>query len=140
MVKKRERFLIDWEEMRLTGKHDPKPPRAQSPEQTEKAEGFTCRWEGCTRVCRSKGGLTQHERRMHCKSNASFKCTRCFRTFNGKAQLTNHSKACETEVQTQPRVWSRESCYICGTKQSKTNMASHLRRIHGVVKQGRTPP
>ena len=61
LVKKRGRFLIDWaEKMRLTGKHDPKPPRAQSPEQTEKAEGFTCRWEGCTRVCRSKGGLTQH--------------------------------------------------------------------------------
>ena len=42
LVKKRERFLVNWEEkMRLTGEHDPKPPRTQSTEQIEKAEGFT---------------------------------------------------------------------------------------------------
>ena len=57
------KFIAEWEEkMTNIRKDGEKPARSQSAA-TEPI--FMCRWQGCQRICRSKVGLIQHERRVH---------------------------------------------------------------------------
>ena len=55
---------------------------------------FVC--EVCGKVCKSKGGLTIHRKRMHevSKMKKSFQCERCKEVFGQEANLRNHEKAC----------------------------------------------
>ena len=63
----------------------------------EKEIIFIC--EVCSKVCKSKGGLTNHRRTMHEKSKLrkTFSCHRCGNVLGSDANLTNHLKVCEGE-------------------------------------------
>ena len=72
-------------------------------------------------MCASKGGRTQHERKMHHERLTTFTCPHCMRTFNEKGE--GHTK--------EPPKGNRAICDICGEDQSATNLARHKRNIHG---------
>ena len=90
-VKRRKEALEKWESEMCRYRGGEKPRRSQARYQ---GENLTCRWEGCGRICKTKGGLVQHERRVHRIQERVFKCDRCNRTFAEKHNLTNHSKSC----------------------------------------------
>ena len=69
--------------------------------EVEKRETWEC--EVCGKVCRSKGGLTIHKKRMHqiSKLKKSFYCKKCGKSFLQEANLLNHKKfgnECTQEV------------------------------------------
>ena len=77
--------------------------------------GFVCRV--CQKVCKSKGGLTVHRRRMHEVSakGKEFKCEECEEVFRQEANLLNHRKVCSGEVASGKE---RKKC-ACGKEYSK---------------------
>ena len=130
LTKERMQFIENWEnEMCNVNGRQEKPRRSQY---TEDSRGnvYKCRWEGCERVCASKGGRTQHERKMHHERLTTFTCPHCMRTFNEKGPWTNHRRACEGHTKEPPK-GKLAICDICGEDQSATNLARHKRNIHG---------
>ena len=87
-------------------------------------EGFTCPVEGCGKVCRSRGGLTIHRRRMHEAARKIFKCQICSMEFEQEANLLNHQKICVGDEEVRPGVMR---CARCEREVSKTNIARHRR-------------
>ena len=53
-------------------------------------------WEGCGKVCLSKGGLTLHQKRVHRapEDRVRFRCDRCGINLETQAAKTNHEKTC----------------------------------------------
>ena len=92
-VNKRMRYIADWEaRMAYTMRSEEKPCRSQT---VKTLEEYKCRYSGCDKVCRSKTGLIQHERRIHrIKNNDNFTCTKCTKSFKEKHNLSNHEKTC----------------------------------------------
>ena len=75
LINRRMRFIADWEEkMAFTMRTETKPERSQRRNEEE----LKCRWEGCDKVCRTKGGFFE------------------------KHNLTNHLKSCRGGVRTCP--------------------------------------
>ena len=100
---------------------------------------FVC--EECGKICKSKGGLTNHVRTMHKVSSLKkeFKCEKCGQIFKQEANLINHKKharACREEEEegavggapAPARVHRRQTgpCPRCGKVMQKTNIARHL--------------
>ena len=78
--------------MAYTMRSEEKPCRSQT---VKTLEEYKCRYSGCDKVCRSKTGLIQHERRIHrIKNNDNFTCTKCTKSFKEKHNLSNHEKTC----------------------------------------------
>ena len=81
---------------------------------------LVCRWEGCGKVCLSKGGLTLHQKRVHRapEDRVRFSCDWCRINLE-----TNHEKTCTGEG------WRRErrQCGNCGEWVSRGDYARHLR-------------
>ena len=83
--------------------------------------GFSC--GECGKICKSKGGLVNHRRRMHERSKCKkiFECVRCEEKFTQEANLINHEKVCQgTSVEGS----DKRKC-VCGREVSKTNFARH---------------
>ena len=57
---------------------------------------LVCRWEGCGKVCLSKGGLTLHQKRVHRapEDRVRFSCDKCWISLETQAAKTNHEKTC----------------------------------------------
>ena len=57
---------------------------------------LVCRWEGCGKVCLSKGGLTLHQKRVHRapEDRVRFRYDRCGINLEAQAAKTNHEKTC----------------------------------------------
>ena len=57
---------------------------------------LVCRWEGCGKVCLSKGRLTLHQKRVHQapEDRVRFSCDGCRINFETRAAKTNHEKTC----------------------------------------------
>ena len=100
-------------------------------EKKETPEGFVC--EECGKVCRSKGGLTIHSKRMHnvSKLKKQFTCKKCGSPFQQEANLLNHQKfsgECSGElVRARKYVAKRKECPHCGKEMAATNISRHIK-------------
>ena len=85
---------------------------------------FVC--EVCGKVCKSKGGLTIHRKRMHEISMLKkvFQCDRCKDEFNQEANLKNHKKLCTGAA---GRAAHTRKCDLCGREIGKKSFARHRR-------------
>ena len=92
-------------------------------------DDFTCDWEGCGKVCKSKGGLTAHRRRMHevSKHKVIFKCQLCQEEFKQEANLKNHQKICTGLKADDP---TKRKCDKCLREYAKKSFAAHYRRCN----------
>ena len=82
---------------------------------------FDC--QVCGQVCKSKGGLVNHRRRMHEESVAkkTFKCDKCERAFKRESERKNHKKVCGGAVAS---LNERVMC-VCGKEFSKSYFRKH---------------
>ena len=117
-LKERLKYIEEWEErMAETSGNEEKPERSQA---TRSDDSFECRWEGCHKRCQTKGGLVQHERRVHQLKERNFVCSKCERTFKEQHNLTNHSKSCLGK--------EKIECPGCGKKLAPTYINTHRKK------------
>ena len=103
---------------------------------------FACRT--CGRVCKSKGGLVNHRRRMHEESTAKklFKCDDCEREFKRESDRRNHAKVCGGATATEV---GKVKC-VCGKQYSKSYFRKHRNKCdawkdaHQEEEGAATPP
>ena len=87
-----------------------------------------CKYEGCGKVCWSKGALTVHQKRMHraAEERVRFSCVRCGRELETEVARENHERKCMNELL---RADGRLVCGRCGRAFSRTIMRSHRRSL-----------
>ena len=80
----------------------------------------------CGKSCKSKGGLVNHRRRMHERSELkkTFECKRCKLVFVQQSNLLNHAKICGGAVAPGK---DRRAC-LCGKDYSKGYFPKHSRQ------------
>ena len=91
---------------------------------------LVCRYEGCGKVCLSKGGLVQHQKRKHRAplDRVVFACGLCGLRCETEVARLNHERACGGG-----RVdGDRRECVRCGNWVSRGNYARHRRGCGGV--------
>ena len=84
-----------------------------------------CRYEGCGKVCKSKGGLVQHQKRVHRAplERVTFDCVKCGMRCETEVACMMHERSCEGG-----RVGGdRRECVECGEWVSRSNIARHVR-------------
>ena len=110
--------LAKWEESQGKKYEDETMVRSQ-PQEMEFV--FVC--DVCSKVCKSKAGLTNHRRSMHEKSamKKTFACHRCGSVFGKDASLMNHLRVCEGEECD----GDRKKCNNCGKWLKKTSLSGH---------------
>ena len=56
-----------------------------------------CRYEGCGKVCKSKGGLVQHQKRVHRAplERVTFVCGKCGMSCETEVACMMHERTCE---------------------------------------------
>ena len=118
MVKERMNHLLKWEESK--GKRWQGGEVVRNPSRKEEDE-FKC--EKCGKICKSKGGLVNHRRRMHEMSTMkrSFKCDKCELEVKSEASLKNHKKICGGAVASSA---GRRKC-VCGKEYSESYFRKH---------------
>ncbi|XP_075264195.1 uncharacterized protein LOC142356111 [Convolutriloba macropyga] len=116
IVQARRTFLESWEDEMCQWKRGTSAPNRSQRKKRETGP-WLCRWEGCSTQCRTKTGLTQHER-AHEKKTVRLSCSQCHRVFARQCNLTNHAKICKGA--------SMNEC-LCGRKISEGNMTRHIR-------------
>ena len=84
---------------------------------------FDCRV--CGMVCKSKGGLVNHRRRIHEESEAkkTFKCERCAREFKKESEKKNHARVCGGAMASEV---GKVRC-VCGGEYEKKSFPKHRR-------------
>ena len=88
-----------------------------------------CTEEGCNKVCKSRGGLAIHRKRMHkINENISFECPKCTLRFGTENTMKNHFKTCGGIRSENRRV---RTCEKCGKTISKSNIARHRTACRG---------
>ena len=124
VVRDRMKHIEEWEKQ---GGKNTINNRGQR-NQTAEATSLICSYDGCGKVCKSKGGLTAHIRRIHTVSSqkVNFTCNNCQKTFSQEANLKNHKKKCTGE-EVAASVYKPEyvPCNLCGIMKSKSNMSRH---------------
>ena len=88
---------------------------------------LVCRYEGCGRVCKSRAGLTMHEKRMHRApaERARFECEKCGWVCETEGARKNHMKTCMGGAS--ETVNGKRECGGCGAWITKGNYARHVR-------------
>jgi len=101
----------------------------------EVVEGFRCHWEGCGKVCKSKGGLVVHEKRMHrlAEDRVRFSCDRCGISLETEGARKNHMATCGGGRVVDE---NRRECHKCRKGITKGNYARHVRSCRGVWDPG----
>ena len=99
--------------------------------EVEKMSSWVC--DVCAKVCRLKGGLTVHKKRIHqiSKLKKTFDCNKCGKSFPQEANLLNHKKFsgdCKQEiVRARKYVAKRKECPYCGKEMAATNVSRHIK-------------
>ena len=75
----------------------------------------------CQKECGNAGGLGFHIKRMHGKSEALFKCTRCSNLFKSEATRKNH----ERTITGEKMMRTSKKCRTCQKVVTATNFARH---------------
>ena len=86
-----------------------------------------CRYEGCGKVCKSKGGLAQHQKRMHRApmERVRFECGKCGVICETEVACINHERTCGGGGGD----GSQRECVECGRWVSRKNFARHVRGV-----------
>ena len=136
IVKARMDHLEKWENSRGKTWTDGRMERNPRAEEPDEMPGFTCEFEGCEKICKSKAGLITHRRRLHERSEnkVTFKCQLCNQEFEAEGNLKNHQKSCSGEASQDP---NRRRCGDCGRETTTSNFARHRRTCGG---QNPPPP
>ena len=126
LVKERMEKLDKWEKSkghRWTG------GVVERNERSAEETGYVCRV--CKKVCKSKGGLTVHRRRMHEVSvkRKEFECEKCEEVFRQEANLLNHKKVCSGMVASSKE---KRKC-VCGKELSKSYYPKHQKICPAVI-------
>jgi hypothetical protein len=89
-----------------------------------------CRYEGCGKVCKSRAGLTIHEKRMHrvAEERVRFECEICREVFETEGAKKNHARTCMGGAR---GMAGRRECGRCGSWVTKGNYARHVRGCVG---------
>ena len=82
-----------------------------------------CEYPDCDKICKSKAGLTIHQRMMHQKARATFTCNKYEETFT-EGKMKNHEKRCMGKRSAHQNT---TICGTCGKDISKANIARHRR-------------
>ena len=117
-VNDRMRHLDVWERQR--GKKYVMGRGEQEVERNVSAEvDLVCRYEGCGKVCKAKGGLVLHQKRMHRAPDerVTFECERCGVSLETEGAKKNHEKSCMGGGVRD----NRRECGRCGTWITKGN-------------------
>ena len=94
---------------------------------------LVCRYDGCGKVCKSKGGLTLHQKRIHRapEDRVGFSCDRCGVGLETEGARQNHRRTCRGgEV----GEGNRRECGICQVWVSRKNYARHVRGCGGIAR------
>ena len=84
-----------------------------------------CKFEGCGMVCRSRAGLTMHQKRLHraAEERMRFQCGRCEKVLETEGARVNHERMCRGErILEDGRIECR-----CGRRITKGNISRHRR-------------
>ena len=87
---------------------------------------LVCKFDGCGKVCRSKAGLTMHQKRLHraADERKRFQCERCETVLETEGARVNHERMCRGErILEDGRIECR-----CGSRVTKANIRRHRRR------------
>ena len=118
MVEERVKHIAEWYSFqgKLSGVNQ-RPLR--STERKEEEDPLLCKWPGCGRRCKSKGGLAIHIRRMHDQEKAKmeFPCDFYGMIFKSMNTRINHCKSCGHLPPTNSNL-----------RRYETQMGLHLRR------------
>ena len=123
-VTKRVKTLDEWDHQR--GNLAAGPPIQRNTPRMEEENPLACNFPGCNKICKSRGGLAIHKRRMHDeeKRKLDFKCPKCDMSFKSENTMINHSKQCGGAVASRSDL---RRCEKCNKEVSKNNIARHRR-------------
>ena len=93
-------------------------------------ERLVCRCDGCGRMCRSKAGLTKHEKRMHrvAEERVRFACSICWMNVETEGPRKNHERTCTGgEI-------GRDGRRECGRCGAWITYGKHARHVRGCAR------
>ena len=137
MIQNRMKFLQSFDEQKGK-KYEKKPGEVDIIErsQEKKEDQIRCTYHGCGRFFRTKAGLTIHQKRTHKEINEAptFTCNKCGKNFKQEGAWKNHQKNCTgSRVEGQ-----KKECHICKKWLIGSNLARHMRTVHGVTTEEET--
>lgn len=137
MIQNRMKFLQSFDEQKGK-KYEKKPGEVDIVErsQEKKEDQIRCIYQGCGRFFRTKAGLTIHQKRTHREINEAptFTCNKCGKDFKQEGAWKNHQRNC-----TGSRVeGKKKECHICKKWLIGSNLARHMRTVHGVTTEEET--
>ena len=125
MVTERMEHLYKWE---CQGGHKYEWRRNERRMERNKRRMNTlvCRYEGCEKVCKSRAGLTMHEKRMHRvnEERVMFACSRCGMSGETEGARKNLESTCSGGAR---RMDGRRECGKCGKLITNVNYVRHVR-------------
>ena len=127
-VKERMNHLDKWERQ-MGHKYEWEGNEARLERNVRGMIDLVCRYEECGKVCKSKAGLTMHQKRMHRapQERVRFECERCGVNVETEGAKANHERTClGGRVE-----GNRRECASCGAWVTKGNYASHVRSCGG---------
>ena len=136
MVNERMKHLDMWERQRGHGYEWAVNEVPVERNQYVRVNEFVCMYDGCGKVCRSRAGLTMHQKRMHraALDRVRFVCEKCGVVCETEGAKVNHERSCGGgRVDGNVR-----ECEKCGRNVSRANYARHRRACRGGAVGGGT--
>ena len=101
-------------------------------ERSQKRErGLVCEYDGCGKRCKTKAGLTIHQKRKHREGDrVMFRCARCGKEMTTEGARASHERSCTGGAREGGEA-GRRQCGVCGGWVSRSNYARHMRRCSG---------
>ena len=95
MVMDRMNHLYKWECQR-GHKYEWRTNERMLDRNKRRVNTLVCRYEGCEKVCKSRAGLTMHEKRMHRanEERVRFECSKCGMSVETEGARKNHESTC----------------------------------------------
>ena len=123
MIEERTEHLRLWERSRGNLVEEEGKSMVKNGEM-ENGEAFQC--DVCGKICKSRGDLGIHKKRMHggFRQLLNFRCRKCNDRLSSENTKVNHEKVCGgLRVESA----NRRRCWKCCKEISKANIARHVR-------------
>ena len=124
LTTERVKRLDEWDHQR--GNMATGIPIQRNVPRSEGGNPLECNFPGCGKICKSRGGLAIHKRRMHDeeKKKLDFRCSKCGLSFKSENTMINHRKQCGGAAASRGDL---RRCEMCSREVSKNNIARHRR-------------